>query len=87
MLFREIPAAQVVLRVRGGIYKQVPIYARGRQLFAKYAGGFIALKSFGQDTSHPNVNWDEIDGIDFTTERLPTGDANLVLTETLRAIA
>lgn len=65
MLFSKITDAQCVLKTRGGVYRQVDVYRRGRHLFAKYAGGFIALRRDNM-TSHPHVRWEYIDGVEFT---------------------
>lgn len=64
MLFSITPGAQCVLKTRGGVYRQVDVYRRGRHLFAKYAGGFIALRRDNM-TSHHHVKWEYIDGVEW----------------------
>lgn len=55
-----LEGAQAVLR-KGGTFKQVPLFRRDTQLFAKWGGGYIALK-FDHKTSEPSVVWDHIEG-------------------------
>ena len=58
-LFHVIDDAQAIL-LSGGVYKQVKVYRRGKQIFAAHGGGFVRL--FGYNgTSHPRVSWREID--------------------------
>jgi hypothetical protein len=64
MLFIIIPSAQCVLKTHGGVYRQVDVYHRGRHLFARYIGGFIALRRDNM-TSHPRVRWEYIDGVEW----------------------
>jgi hypothetical protein len=64
MLFKIVHGAQCVLKVQGGVYKQVDVYTYGGRLFAKNDGGFIALRS-GSMTSTPNITWEQIVGVDF----------------------
>ena len=63
MLFHKVEAAQAVLRSKG-IYKQVDIYQRNDELFAKWGSGFISLRP-RNGTSLPNVSWDVIDGVSY----------------------
>lgn len=41
------PEGQVAILVRGGIYKQVPLYTRNGYIFAKSGDGFVRLTSSG----------------------------------------
>lgn len=69
MLFHIIPDAQCVLRSRG-VFRQVPVFRRNQQLYAKYASGFIMLRA-KSGTSHPHVSWDYIEGVDY--QEFPIG--------------
>lgn len=57
--FTIITDAQAILHSRG-VYRQVPLYARGEKVYAKYGGGFVRL-STGGSTSAMNVRWFEFD--------------------------
>lgn len=57
--FTIIPDAQAILHARG-VYRQVPLYARGEKVYARYGGGYVRL-SVGGATSAPNVRWAEFD--------------------------
>lgn len=46
MFFKELEGTSAVI-VSRGVYKQVPVFVRSGQLFAKTAGGFIRLRSDG----------------------------------------
>lgn len=63
-LFHQIDDMQVVLRCKGGVFKQAKVYGRlvdGRKhLFAGVGGGFVMLLG-GGGTSGPNVSWLELD--------------------------
>lgn len=66
--FTVITDAQAILHSRG-VYRQVPLYARGEKVYAKYGGGFVRL-SIGGATSSPNVKWAEYDpGVGIITEK------------------
>ncbi|QDP60531.1 MAG: hypothetical protein Unbinned338contig1000_24 [Prokaryotic dsDNA virus sp.] len=51
--------AQAIVHSKG-VYRQVPVYIRDSNLYAKHGGGFIRLAA-GCVTSSPNVRWSEID--------------------------
>lgn len=57
--FTIIPDAYAVIYMKG-VYRQAPLYLRGKNVHAKWGGGFIRL-SQGGATSHPNVRWAEFD--------------------------
>lgn len=65
--FEIIHASTVILRQKT-VYKQVLGYKRNGQIYAKACGGFIRLNRTG-GTSHPDVKWEEIDGIDCCTNK------------------
>ena len=48
------PEGQVAILVRGGIYKQAPLYTRNGYIFAKSGDGFVRLTSSGA-TSAPST--------------------------------
>lgn len=52
-LFTVIPDAYAIIS-KGGIQRQVPVYARGDAIYAGHAGGFISLNASGS-TSVPGV--------------------------------
>ena len=65
--FTAIPEGQAIVHARG-VYRQVPLYARGEKVYAKYGGGFVRL-SYGGATSNANVRWAEYDaGLGIITE-------------------
>lgn len=47
--FKEVEGEAAIL-VRGGVYKQVPLYTRDGFLFAKVNGGFVRLYADGSTT-------------------------------------
>ena len=58
-LFHIIDDTQVILRSRG-VYKQVPMYRQGEELFAKHGSGFVKLCS-NKGTTAPSVSWVDMD--------------------------
>jgi len=58
-LFHIIDDVQVIIRSRG-VFRQVSLYKRGKDFFAKYGGGFVRLMDRGY-TSVPNISWIDID--------------------------
>lgn len=58
-LFSIIPDGVAIVHCRG-VYRQVPIYARGGKIYAKHGGGFVRLGAHG-DTSAPNIRWSDVD--------------------------
>lgn len=58
MFFTQVEGEAAVVVVNG-VYKQCEIYTRGGFLFAKTAGGYVALKADGS-TSHPKVRLDTL---------------------------
>ena len=60
--FGEIEGSFVITWEKG-VYRQVPIFERDGNLFAKQKGGFIMLID-SLKTSHPLVRWKEISGVD-----------------------
>lgn len=57
-LFHKLEDAYAILQ-RNGLYKQVPLYIRGKYIYAGWAGGFVRLTQYG--TSIPSLC---VDGID-----------------------
>jgi hypothetical protein len=60
-MFHEIPDSVVVLKTKGGVYRQTTAFSHRGQVFAKYGGGFIRLKKALNGTTAPTVSWDEIE--------------------------
>lgn len=58
--FTRVEDSHVLLRTKGGVFKEVPIYKHGKFLFAKTGSSFIRLKK-NNATSVLNQFWDEID--------------------------
>jgi len=54
-LFHTINDAQIILYSKG-VFKQVSLFHRGEDLFAKHGSGFIRVMRKG-DTSAPSVSW------------------------------
>ena len=68
-LFHVIDDGQVIIRNKG-VYRQVKIYRRGKDIYAAHGLGFIKLMATGA-TSHPNISWMEVDtGDDDTGETI-----------------
>lgn len=61
--FTEISEGQVIL-LQKGTFKQVPLYRRDWNLFAKMGSGYIKLYKAGS-TSVPTICWKEIDPGEF----------------------
>lgn len=61
-LFTIIPEGQAIV-LSGGVYRQVPIYARAGHVYAKHGAGFVRLMR-GGGTSHVNIKWLELDNPD-----------------------
>lgn len=68
MLFHIIDNAVVVLRSRG-VFRQVQVYRRNAQLYAKWSNGFIGLRA-GNGTTLPHVSWDYIEGVQFVSPNI-----------------
>lgn len=89
MLFHVIPEAQCVLRSRG-VFRQVPMFRRNQQLFAKWSSGFVMLRANG-GTSIPHVSWDHIEGVEYLSPPIgalqsPPPDVNAMLKATADAL-
>lgn len=59
----QLDGAQVVLKKQGQ-FRQVQVYRRQSQLFAKLGSNFIALHRNGS-TSVPDWGWDTIEGVEY----------------------
>lgn len=76
-LFHKIEGAVAILRGKGGIYRQVDVYHRGRAIFVRCGSGFLKVTSaFGGrwGTSNPDTFVEGIDGgglIHFGTSDVP----------------
>ena len=57
--FTVIPEGQAIM-VSRGVYRQVPVYARGGKVYARHGGGYVRLIQGGA-TSAPNIRWAELD--------------------------
>lgn len=55
-LFHIIDDVQCVTRC-GGVFRQVAVFRRGTEIFARHGNGFIRLMCRGT-TSAPKVSWD-----------------------------
>lgn len=58
-VFQEIPDALAVLHCKG-VYSQVPLFSRGKFVYAKRGSGFIRLYRDGA-TSVSSVSWKDLD--------------------------
>lgn len=67
-LFHIIDEAQVVLRTKGGSYKQVAAYRRTKDgktaIYASTGGSFVMLLGRG-GTSSPNLAWEILHGVEY----------------------
>jgi hypothetical protein len=54
-LFHVIDDAACILRSRG-VFRQVAVYRRDRDIYAQHGSGFVKLMHNG-GTSAPNVSW------------------------------
>lgn len=70
--FHVIDEGAVVVRVKGGLYRQCKVYRRGRDVFAGVGGGYIRLLARA-GTTNPNVTWLELeaDGVTLTGSGQP----------------
>jgi len=57
-LFKPIEGSAVVLYNKG-IYRQVTVFVRKGELYAKHGGGFVRLMKIGH-TSYSNMSWGDI---------------------------
>ena len=58
-LFHKIEEAIAIVRLKGGVHKQLPMYKRGERVFIPHGGGYIRVTAqFGgvYGTSNPNVS-------------------------------
>lgn len=69
--FSHIEASAVLL-FQNGVYKQVEVYHRGKDVYAKASGGFILLAGF-RTTSHPKIKWMELkaEGVEVKDNQAP----------------
>ena len=58
-LFHIIDHAVCILSI-GGVYRQVKVFHRNEEVFARYGGGFVRIYKTG--TSHPRLNWLHLEG-------------------------
>lgn len=70
-LFHIIDDATAILRSKG-VYRQVTVYRRGDEVFAKWGAGYVKLLSAGH-TTHPNVSWVDVDPAGVTIQTTPGG--------------
>lgn len=75
-LFHEIPEGLAIVRTKG-VFKQVKIYRRDRDVYAQHGSGFIRLLQHGGTTA-PAVHWLEMagDGVSQVPGRGPTWSAD-----------
>lgn len=60
-LFHIIDECQAIIRSRG-VFKQVPVFRRGTELYAQHGrGGFVKLAG-NKGTTAPKVSWLDMDG-------------------------
>jgi hypothetical protein len=59
MPFTIVEGATVTLK-RNGYYRQVDVYARSNQVFAKSPSGYIMLLKHHNATSAPKITWEDI---------------------------
>ena len=57
--FHIIDDGAAILRSKG-VYRQVKVYRRGKDIYAGYGNGFIKL-GIGSATTLPNVSYDGIE--------------------------
>lgn len=67
-LFHIVEEGVALLRSKG-VYRQVKVYRRGKDVFASHGGGFVKLGSHG-GTSNPNVSWDGVEGPEIFVDRV-----------------
>lgn len=76
-VFTEVTGATVVTR-NGGVYRQVGVAIYDSRVFAKHAGGYVALHRDG-GTSAPKVSWEALEGVHYVVK---TGKTALYQGET-----
>lgn len=57
-LFHKIDTAVAIVRLKGGVHKQVDMYARGGRVFIPHSGGYVRIVAkFGNEwgTANPNI--------------------------------
>lgn len=54
--FHLVDDGAVILRLKGGTYRQVKMYRRGGRLYAGHGTGYVRLYE-GGGTSCPNIAW------------------------------
>lgn len=65
-LFTIIDDSVAIIRLKNGVFKQVPVYHRGERVFVPHGGGFIRICAhFGDSwgTSCPGVKVTEIQAL------------------------
>lgn len=67
-LFHKIEEAQVITRTKG-VFRQVNVYRRGTDLYAKHGTGYVKLLSM-KATSHPDVTYEDIYGFEPIYDRM-----------------
>lgn len=69
-LFHKIEGAIAIARFKGGVHKQLDLYARGRDVYIPHAGGYLRIGApFGGDfgTANPDIKVLELESTDITT--------------------
>lgn len=67
-LFHIIEEGIVIIRGKGGVYRQSKVYRRGEKVYAYHAGGFIELMGM-RATSSPHVSWLDIEADGVTIDK------------------
>lgn len=76
-LFHKIEAAVAIVRFRGGVHKQLDMYARGRDVYIPHAGGYLRVGALFGDafgTANPDIKVLEFASTDILTT---TGHASV----------
>lgn len=85
-LFHKIEGAIAIVRGKGGVHKQVDMYARGERVFIPHSGGYIRVcAKFGSEwgTANPDVKVLEFEGDGISDNR---GEPRYVGLPKLRAV-
>lgn len=63
--FQRIEDAEALVRMKNGVFKTAPLYARGETIYVKHGQGFVrvaaGLPNDGYPTSHPDIRVLEFD--------------------------
>lgn len=70
--FTQVPKSKALVRIKAGVFKELPVYYRGETTYVPHAGGYVRIGSQlgdGYVTSHSSIRVLEIEGKNIVEDR------------------